>query len=123
MSTHVHECPDLVVSSAHENDRLLGEVESEPIALLRNAALVADAEPVAEMDAVDVAPEDLGIGIEFLEEREPLGLTFDQRCDPVHAADYTPYRVATGIGPERRFRDSGVGIPVLRRSIPGRSRR
>jgi hypothetical protein len=68
MSAHVHECPDLAVPPTHENDRLLGEVEPEPIALLRNAALVADAEPVAKVDAVDVAPEDLGIRIELREE-------------------------------------------------------
>ena len=89
MSAHVHESPNLVVSPAHENDRLLGDVEPEPIALLRNAALVADAEPVTEMDAVDVAPEDLGIRIELLEERRSLGLAFDQRCDAVHDGDCT----------------------------------
>ncbi|MBW2398162.1 MAG: hypothetical protein JRG80_02695 [Deltaproteobacteria bacterium] len=56
---------------------------------------MADAEPVAEMDAVDVAPEDLGIRIELLEERGPLGLTFDQRRDPVHVTEYTAGCVAT----------------------------
>jgi len=55
---------------------------------------VADAEPVTEMDAVDVTPEDLGIRIELLEERGPLGLTFDQGCETVYATDYTACWVA-----------------------------
>ena len=123
VSAHVHESPDPVVSPTHEKDRFLGEIEAEPVPLVGDAALVADAEPVTEMDPIDIAPEDLGIRIELLEERRPLGLTLDQRSDSVHIPDHTACRMSGGSTP----RDRRAILASIRRfcddSVPGRIQR
>ncbi len=73
MSADVHESSNDLVSSPHDNNRLPGDVVAEPVSLVSNPTLVTDAEPAAEMYPVDVTPEDLGIRIELLGERESLG--------------------------------------------------
>ena len=89
MLAYVHEPSNLVVPATHDDDRLFGDVVAKPVSLVRDTALVADTEPMTEMDPIDVALEDLGICVEFLGEGNSLELTFDERGDSVHRAEYT----------------------------------
>src|SRR5690242_20214733 len=50
-----------------------------------HAANMAGAEPMAQHDAVEVAPEDLGIAVEDLRQRVSRDLRFDELADAVRA--------------------------------------
>ncbi len=81
MPAHVHERAENAILAAHEDRGLAGDLDQLEIAGVRQAALVAGAEPVAHQHALDIAAEDLGIAVERLLQRMPRGLSRDQRRD------------------------------------------
>jgi hypothetical protein len=78
MAADVHERAYAIVAPPHDDDRFPRDIEPEPVSRLGNATLVAHAQPMAEVDALDVPREDLGIGVELLEQSRALGLALQQ---------------------------------------------
>ena len=71
---HIDQGIDLILGAAHDDHRLIRQIEQEPITHLRNLALVAGVQPGIHEDPLDIPLVDIRVPIKFLRNRKPLGL-------------------------------------------------
>ena len=81
MPAHVEERAHLAFLVTQHDDRFARDLVEEVVAGVRDPRNVVDEQPLARDDALEVAGEDVGVGIERLFEAEAGALTRDQGLD------------------------------------------
>src|SRR5262249_23260643 len=74
MAAHVEEGVDLAVRVAHDQDRGLPHVGREEVARLRDLALVAEGEPAASEEPLELLPGDLSLDEDATADHSVLGI-------------------------------------------------
>jgi hypothetical protein len=81
VTADIGEAAQHAILAAHDDHRFVGQLEEEIIARLRRLAGMAGAEPMAPQQAIDIAPENVGMAIKGLGQRAALGLPRQQALD------------------------------------------
>ena len=123
---------DRAVGAARDDHGFAGKIEQEPVARVRNLALMPGVQPRSEKDAFHVPLVDVGIGVELARQRMPLALPVDQlvqvlvvhlRCPLANSRFSSVGADSSAIGrlisrmnslPQHRFRSIPCGSGFIR---------
>jgi hypothetical protein len=68
MPTNIDQCTDLLVSTPHNDGRLIANLDSEEVAYLRDLGDMTGADPMSQHNAPHLELEELGVRIKPLAE-------------------------------------------------------